>query len=267
MARPVKLKKEDVFEAVRQIEDEGGHISVTTVRKRIGKGSFSTIKTMLEEWNKLQEQEKKVEVPEMPAHIVSAVNRLWTEAWKSALQLLDGERQALHKERLKMDEERREMGLKIERLEEELKKVSQKLASSKESVKTLYTDKTRLEERLLAEERKNVDKEAIIQQLQAEIREVRLDTEKASLDLYDEKGARSKAEKESVRLQENLKHVQKQSEKDIARLEEQVKELEEQLSQARDAISQEQERRKEMEKEMIKLKVELAVIKEIKRSN
>ena len=105
-----------------------------------------------------------------------------------------------------------------------------------------------------------MDKEAIIQQLQAEIREVRLDTEKANLDLYDEKEARTRAEKESVRLQENLKHVQKQSEKDIARLEGNVKELEEQLSQARDAISQEQESRKEPEKEMIKLKYEQILI-------
>lgn len=128
MARP-GVSKEAIFKAAQELDDEGTPVTVTTVRDKLGKGSYTTITDVLKEWRTAQEQSQAADIPETPEVLVRFTDRIWAEAWKISHKETEGEREALTQARAQLDEERKEMSGEIGRLEQELNTAQSVLTS------------------------------------------------------------------------------------------------------------------------------------------
>lgn len=175
MARP-GVTKEAIFQAAQELDDEGRSVTVTTVREKLGKGSYTTITDALKEWHIKQEQQQAVDVPETPEVLLRLTDRMWGEAWKVAHKAIEGEREALAKARIQLDEERKEMSAEIGRLEQELNTTQKELASEQSKQEAANTElseckviSARLEGRIQELEKGFQEKEKHAQHLEREL--------------------------------------------------------------------------------------------------
>jgi chromosome segregation ATPase len=130
MARP-GVTKETIFQAAQELDDEGRPVTVTTVRDKLGKGSYTTIADALKEWHADQEKKQTADAPEIPEVLTRLMDRMWSEAWKIAHKVTESEREALVRARTQLDQERQEMSVEIGRLEKELSAAQKELASER----------------------------------------------------------------------------------------------------------------------------------------
>jgi chromosome segregation ATPase len=130
MARP-GVTKETIFQAAQELDDEGRSVTVTTVRDKLGKGSYTTITDALKEWHADQEKKQTSDAPPTPEVLTRLTDRLWAEAWKIAYKAVESEREALARARTQLDQERKEMSAEIGRLEQELSAAQKELASER----------------------------------------------------------------------------------------------------------------------------------------
>jgi chromosome segregation ATPase len=130
MARP-GVTKETIFQAAQELDEEGRQVTVTTVRDKLGKGSYTTITDALREWHADREKKQADDAPQTPDVLTRFTDRIWAEAWKIAKKATESEREALIRERSRLDQERKEMSAEINRLEQELNAAHKALASER----------------------------------------------------------------------------------------------------------------------------------------
>lgn len=133
---------EKITEVIRELEGQGKEPTVTTIRERLGSGSYSTIGAVLADWRREKASEARPAVPEPPESMRHLVNQLWAEAWTASLKVHEPERQAFQRERQDAERSKGEMLAEIDRLEGELEAEKGRGAETIEAL-TLERDRAR----------------------------------------------------------------------------------------------------------------------------
>ncbi len=123
MARP-GIAPTQIEEVINQLAAEGGEVTVTAIRQRLGSGSYSTIGAVLNEWRQEQAKAARPAIPEPPESLNHLLRHLWAEAWKTADSTYEPERQGFARERQEQERVKLEMTAEIDRLEQELEQIA-----------------------------------------------------------------------------------------------------------------------------------------------
>jgi chromosome segregation ATPase len=119
MAR-LGVTESDIKQAIQALEAEGVALTVSSIRARLGTGSFTTISTVLQRYREERERAVTATVPELPKPLQGLFEQVWAEAWRQADAKADTERQAHAQEKEAGEKARAEMQAEIERLEKAL---------------------------------------------------------------------------------------------------------------------------------------------------
>ena len=194
MGRP-GIEQGKIREVIDELDAEGKAISVTSIRERLGSGSYSTLGAVLAAWRKERAKAVLPTVPAIPEGVSRLVGNLWAEAWKAADANHEPERQAFQRERAEHEQLRAEKDHEIARLEAELSRVE----AERESVRAALT---KAEEELARERVERAKGEATVGTLQAELTKLRGESRKAleTVTAWVERASRA-----AVRLEEIAK--------------------------------------------------------------
>src|SRR5512135_2763701 len=130
MGRP-GIEQNKIREVIDELDAEGKAISVTSIRERLGSGSYSTLGAVLAAWRKERAAAVLPTVPAIPEGVSRLVGNLWAEAWKAADSVHEPERQAIKRERAEHEQLRAEKDQEIARLEAELSRVEAERESAR----------------------------------------------------------------------------------------------------------------------------------------
>jgi chromosome segregation ATPase len=119
MAR-LGVTENDIRQVIQALEAEGGALTVSSIRARLGTGSFTTISTVLQRHREERERSVTAAVPGLPKPMMALFEQVWAEAWRQADAKADAERQAHAQEKEAGEKTRAEMQAEIERLEKAL---------------------------------------------------------------------------------------------------------------------------------------------------
>ena len=189
-----------IRDVISELDAEGKAISVTSIRERLGSGSYSTFSAVLAEWRKEQAGVVLPTVPAIPEGVTHLVEHLWAEAWKAADSIFDPERQAFQRERAEHEQLRAEKDQEIARLEAELSRVE----AERESVRAALT---KAGEELERERVERAKAESTARTLQAELTEVRVESRKVqeTVAVWVERASRAEARLEELTKGDNQK--------------------------------------------------------------
>ena len=109
MGRP-GIEPNKIRDVISKLDAEGKAISVTSIRERLGSGSYSTFSAVLAEWRKERAKAVLPTVPAIPEGVTHLVEHLWAEAWKAADGVHEPEREKFQRERAEHERLRAEMG-------------------------------------------------------------------------------------------------------------------------------------------------------------
>jgi len=84
----------EVREAIEALQAEGGAVTMTGIRDRLGTGSYGTISRILFNWREEQKSVKQALTPDPPDVVSALMRRLWEEAYGAAEKQHDAEREA-----------------------------------------------------------------------------------------------------------------------------------------------------------------------------
>jgi hypothetical protein len=196
MGRP-GIEPDKIREVISELESEGTAVSVTSIRERLGSGSYSTIGVVLAAWRKEQAEAVLPTVPAIPERVSHLVGHLWAEAWRTADSNHEPERQAFQRERAEHEQLRAEMGHEIARLEAELSRVEAERESARAALRRAAEELERERERERVERAKA---EATVRTLEAELSELRVESRKAleTVTTWVERATRAEARLEEL---------------------------------------------------------------------
>src|SRR5512135_706202 len=137
--RPAVINKDKIRKAITELEAEKKEVTVVTVRERLGSGSYSTIKEVLNAWRSEQAEVVQSDVPEMPESLTHLLRRLWAEAWKAADSVHETERQACERKEIEHERLKAEMTHEISRPEEQLAEADADRESLRASLRRVQT--------------------------------------------------------------------------------------------------------------------------------
>ena len=98
MGRP-GIARDKIRKVISELDAENKAASVTSIRERLGSGSYSTFRAVLAEWRKERAEAVLPTVPAIPEGVTHLVEHLWAEAWKAADGVHEPECQAFQRER------------------------------------------------------------------------------------------------------------------------------------------------------------------------
>ncbi|MBN2702378.1 MAG: DNA-binding protein [Methylothermaceae bacterium] len=139
MARPGITKKQ-VFDTAQELLDEGSEPTVTTIRARLGSGSYSTISRFLSEWRDNQKQAQAA--PTTPPSVETMARRMWSEAWRLAEDSVKDARSELESERRRFESEIRNLSVECDQKQKALNEAMERL---QEAVRKLMEREIELE--------------------------------------------------------------------------------------------------------------------------
>lgn len=180
------ITEQQVFEAAEALLQEGQGVTVSSVRERLGSGSYTTINAHLGKWREANDNRRPADIPEIPPSVDNALRHVWALAWKEAQERIKTEREGLDAARREMEREKKDLEGEIVRLEaqidaqgDEIKKCSRLLAekntalSEAENAKqTLLVENVRLEERGKAGEERAGELRRELDRLHERLREL-----------------------------------------------------------------------------------------------
>ena len=160
------ISQEQVFEAIEGLMQDNHPVTVSSVRDKLGSGSYSTISTHLAAWRKVNEGRKASDYPDMPDTVDKAFKQVWAMAWKTSQDSIQAEREALALARKKMELESKDLEDEIARLEaeniaqadkikkadDELSEKEKTLSDTQNAVNALKIENARLDERVKSSE-------------------------------------------------------------------------------------------------------------------
>jgi Plasmid replication region DNA-binding N-term len=151
MAR-LGLTDADIQLAIQALEAEGVPLTVSTIRSRLGSGSFSTISAVLRRHRDERDRSIRAVVPELPQPILGMFEQLWAEAYRRADAIADAERQSHAQEKAVWEKAAAEMQTEIERLEKamadnvaQIEEVRTALAAKTQALQGAELEKVRFE--------------------------------------------------------------------------------------------------------------------------
>src|SRR5512133_3569341 len=165
MGRP-GIEQSKIREVIDELDAEGKAISVTSIRERLGSGSYSTLGAVLAAWRRERAEAFPPTVPAIPEGVTRLVGHLWAEAWKAADSVHEPERQTFQRERAEHEQLRAEKDQEIARLEAEQSRVEAERESARAAL-------AKAGEELERERVERAKAEATGRTLQAELTELR----------------------------------------------------------------------------------------------
>jgi chromosome segregation ATPase len=168
-------------------------MSVTSIRERLGSGSYSTIGAVLAAWRRERAEAVLPTVPAIPERVSHLVEHLWAEALKAADAIHEPERQTFQRERAEHEQLRAEKDQEIARLEAELSRVE----AERESVRAALV---KAGEELERERVERARAESTARTLQAELAELRVESRRATetVAVWVERASRAEARLEEL---------------------------------------------------------------------
>ena len=146
MARKTELTQALVNDTADELHSKGIKPSPNSMREVLGKGSFSTIKGMLDQWKEKQQEEQAIFIPETPEFAYHLVDKLHKELYLQNKKSLESERQQLEAAYQEIEADKKEMMAEINQLEEKTLnqeiKIGKKELALKTLQKALETEKT-----------------------------------------------------------------------------------------------------------------------------
>lgn len=115
LVKITKISEENVHWAASDIFREGKPVTISSVRERLGSGSFSTISKFLDSWRAKQAQD--TEVPEMSELFKVNMRKIWEITYRDVEKSFQEKKEALHQEKVKLEEEKKALLHEIEKLE------------------------------------------------------------------------------------------------------------------------------------------------------
>jgi len=117
MARKTELTQELIDQTADELHSKGVKPSPNSLREILGKGSYSTIKQMLDQWKEKQEEEQAIFIPETPEFAYQLVDKLHKELYLQNKKSLESERQQLDAAYQEIEVDKKEMMAEINQLE------------------------------------------------------------------------------------------------------------------------------------------------------
>ncbi|MCB2263150.1 MAG: DNA-binding protein [Candidatus Thiosymbion ectosymbiont of Robbea hypermnestra] len=97
------LTKQDIWHTADELDTEGTRPTLQAVRKRLGRGSFTTIQDAMKEWRSQQTTNDAPSAEALPEAVSEEIERAGTAIWQAAMSAahrrLEEERQQLTTER------------------------------------------------------------------------------------------------------------------------------------------------------------------------
>ena len=192
MGRP-GIEPDKIRKVISELDAEGKAVSVTSIRERLGSGSYSTFSAVLAEWRRERAEAVLPTVPAIPEGVTHLVEHLWAEAWKAADSIHDPERQTFQRERAEHEQLRAEKDQEIARLEAELSRVEAERESARAAL-------TKAGEELERERVERAKAESTARTLQAELTELRVESRRATetVAVWVERASRAEARLEEL---------------------------------------------------------------------
>ncbi len=130
------ISKVDVFTIADELNDAGNTPTANSIRKKLGRGSFTTIQNFLDEWRKESgPASTDSDVPaELQRYMGTFVSELWQLAKRQAIADLDEERQLLQQDKAKLLKKVDEALVRTEEIKDSATAYHQEL----EKVRQLY---------------------------------------------------------------------------------------------------------------------------------
>src|SRR5512135_3869021 len=147
MARP-GVGTEKIIQVIREVEAAGREPTATSVRERLGSGSYTTIAAVLADWRREKASQMPAQIPEPPEGLRQLFTQLWAEAWKAALNVHEPERLAFARARQEHERINSEMVAEIARLEGELERETEETARTLQGLQAQLTALTEERDRL-----------------------------------------------------------------------------------------------------------------------
>ena len=131
------VNQKDVNIAASELFREGKPVTITTVRERIGSGSFSTVSKYLANWK--VDQGKQENIPPISELYQKQMSEIWALVHSEIEKTFEEKRLEMEKEKIKWEEEKKSFLHEIEKLEiensaktDQLKKAEDQLKAEKE---------------------------------------------------------------------------------------------------------------------------------------
>jgi septal ring factor EnvC (AmiA/AmiB activator) len=187
------IEPDKIRNAINELDAEGKGMSVTSIRERLGSGSYSTIGAVLAAWRRERAEAVLPTVPAIPEGVSHLVRHLWAEAWKAADGVYEPERQTFQRERAEHEQLRAEKDQEIARLEAELSRVEAERESARAAL-------TKAGEELERERVERAKAESTARTLQAELTELRVESRRATetVAVWVERASRAEARLEEL---------------------------------------------------------------------
>jgi chromosome segregation ATPase len=126
------ITEQDVFAAAEALQAEGVKPTQTTVRERLGGGSFATIGPALKRWREAQWEQHELAEVELPPELDEALQQLGGRVWQAAIAAaesrLAAERAALAEAREELEAEAAEQRAAVQQLEAEAEQYQRQIA-------------------------------------------------------------------------------------------------------------------------------------------
>jgi len=147
MARKTELTQELIDQTADELHSKGVKPSPNSLREILGKGSYSTIKQMLDQWKEKQEEEQAIFIPETPEFAYQLVDKLHKALYLQNKKSLESERQQLEASYQEIEADKKEMMAEINQLEAkslaqeiEIGKKEQVIQDQQEAFKKIQTE-------------------------------------------------------------------------------------------------------------------------------
>src|SRR5512135_2734235 len=192
MGRP-GIEQSKIREVIDALDAEGKAISVTSIRERLGSGSYSTLGAVLAAWRKERAEAVLPTVPAIPEGVSRLVGHLWAEAWKAADSVHEPEREKFQRERAEHEQLRAEKDQEIGRLEAELSRVEAERESARAAL-------AKAGEELEQERVERTKAENTARLLETEVTDLRAESRKAleTVTAWVERASRAEARLEEL---------------------------------------------------------------------
>lgn len=131
------LTSDQVHAAADAIVQRGENPKLTTVRKELGGGSFSTISEAMQSWREQHAKEAVLQQTEVPESLTARAHAFCAAAWKEASDEADSR---LETERASLKQAREDAAAQVKEVREMVTTLEQEAIEREERIHALSTD-------------------------------------------------------------------------------------------------------------------------------
>lgn len=151
------ITEQDIFTAAAELTAEDIKPTQTTVRERLGGGSYATIGPALRRWKAVQWEQNELAAVELPSELAEALQALGGQLWQTATNLAEARTTA---ERTAYEDARKELEQELAESADVVVELEAALAEKSESLDVYRTQLSEAEMRISTFEKAQAAAEA-----------------------------------------------------------------------------------------------------------